>query len=217
MEPKRIIAFGCSYTFGHGLSDCFQTKNFEPGPSPSQLAWPQLVANSLGWECVNLGVCGAGNKQISHIAHRFEFGSRDVAVFLWSYIHRHCIIDPLHPDHDVWYEQKGSVHPSVQSKEDRMWLKHFYREEDAVWEYNQRQDWIWRFLRDKGIPSYHMSAGIRKGSRLLEFNQAEQLDVDFLAIIKRHGRALDGVHPDHLAQQELADSIIKQLSVKLNM
>lgn len=214
MDPERIIAFGCSNTYGHGLSDCFEPNSREAGPRASRLAWPQLVANQIGYECVNLGICGASNKLITYRAQNYQFGSRDVAVFLWSYLHRHCILNPLNQEEE--YTQLGSLHPSVHSKLDRMWLKHFYHEEDAVWDFNVRQDWTWRFLRDKGIPSYHMSVEPHFAKQL-DFNQAAQLDVDYHAIINKHGKALDKVHPDHLAQQELADLIVKQLSVKLNM
>jgi len=59
----RLIAFGCSYTYGAGLEDCF-TPPIGHGPIPSKFAWPQLVANELNMECINMSSSGASNKEI---------------------------------------------------------------------------------------------------------------------------------------------------------
>ena len=58
---KRLITFGCSNTYGHGLPDCHVPPN-EAGPNPSKVAWPQLLADRRGLECVNLGQPGGSNK-----------------------------------------------------------------------------------------------------------------------------------------------------------
>ena len=42
----RLIAFGCSNTYGQGLEDCHILPNF-PGPSPSKTAWPNTLGNLL--------------------------------------------------------------------------------------------------------------------------------------------------------------------------
>ena len=51
----RLVAFGCSNTYGEGLPDCWVDKNGDPsrtkagfhGPKPSKLAWPRLMANNM--------------------------------------------------------------------------------------------------------------------------------------------------------------------------
>ena len=42
----RIFAFGCSYTYGHGLSDCIVGK-CNAGPVPSKLVYVNLLAEYL--------------------------------------------------------------------------------------------------------------------------------------------------------------------------
>ena len=42
----RLVAFGCSYTYGHGLPDCIMAKG-RAGKRPSKFAWPYLLAKKL--------------------------------------------------------------------------------------------------------------------------------------------------------------------------
>ena len=49
---ERIVASGCSFTYGQGLSN------------PEMESWPAQLANLLGAECVNLGMPGMGNEHV---------------------------------------------------------------------------------------------------------------------------------------------------------
>jgi hypothetical protein len=51
-EIKRIVATGCSFAYGHGLTD----RTVE--------SWPARLAERLGVECVNLGVQAMGNEHV---------------------------------------------------------------------------------------------------------------------------------------------------------
>ena len=68
----RVIAFGCSFTFGHGLPDCFNPPK-NPGKAPSKYAWPSLVANELNVKCINKSLPGSSNKRIWHNIGKFKF------------------------------------------------------------------------------------------------------------------------------------------------
>jgi hypothetical protein len=97
----RLIAFGCSNTYGQGLPDCHFVRNnkFEPGPHPSKHAWPQQLGKLLNADSViNMGQPGASNKQISTNALNFEFEPNDFVVCHWSLIHRNCV---FYPDKDT--------------------------------------------------------------------------------------------------------------------
>jgi hypothetical protein len=50
-KVKRIIASGCSFTYGFGLED-------------QNLAWPNQLASLLQVDCINLGLNGAGNEHV---------------------------------------------------------------------------------------------------------------------------------------------------------
>lgn len=83
----RLVAFGCSYTYGHGLPDCHIPPNL-PGDQPSKFAWPQLIANELGYECLNLSEPGSGNFQILMNVLRTKFQPDDLVILGYSYFSR---------------------------------------------------------------------------------------------------------------------------------
>lgn len=90
----RIIAFGCSYTFGHGLSDCLADDKITQGAVASKLAFPSLLAMKLNCEYINLGKSGNSNKEIWHDILNFKFHDNDIAIITWTYYSRFCIIKP---------------------------------------------------------------------------------------------------------------------------
>ncbi len=83
----RLVVFGCSYTYGHGLPDCFVEPS-HPGLTPSNLAWPKLVANKLDYECLNLSCPGSGNFQILMSVLGTEFQEDDFVIMAFSYFTR---------------------------------------------------------------------------------------------------------------------------------
>jgi hypothetical protein len=84
---SRLIAFGCSYTYGHGLEDCHVEPN-NPGLSHSKLAWPSLLANMLNLEVVNCSNPGASNIHIFWKLLNFKFNDDDLCVVMWSHFGR---------------------------------------------------------------------------------------------------------------------------------
>ena len=102
----RLVTFGCSFTYGHGLPDCHVEPNL-PGDSPSQHAWPNLLAKKLGYDCLNLSVCGSGNYQILLDILRTDFKPDDVVVIGYSYFTRfnyYQMIDKISEGALVKYE-----------------------------------------------------------------------------------------------------------------
>lgn len=83
----RLVTFGCSFVFGHGLPDCYMPP-VNPGNTPSKFAWPQILADKLGYECYNLSRCGSGNFEILMRILSTEFRSDDLVLIAWSYFHR---------------------------------------------------------------------------------------------------------------------------------
>ena len=87
---SRLIAFGCSNTYGQGLHDCYLKGG--PGPHPSKYAWPAQLAGMLDLECVNNGIPGASNRLIWHNAVNFDYLPDDIIVINWSLIHRYAVL-----------------------------------------------------------------------------------------------------------------------------
>ena len=91
----RIVAFGCSNTYGQGLPDCYVDNGRGPseaGDTCSKYAYPQVIANRLGYDCVNLGVPGGSNRIIWHNIINFDFQPNDLVIMYWTYIDRYASI-----------------------------------------------------------------------------------------------------------------------------
>lgn len=98
---SRLVAFGCSNTYGQGLPDCHfvnPARGTEPGPHPSKHAWPAKLGKLLNCtEVINCSKPGSSNKQIWNTILNFDFAAEDFVVCHWSLIHRNCIIYPNKP------------------------------------------------------------------------------------------------------------------------
>lgn len=117
----RIIAFGCSYTYGHGLADCLTGDKVTQGPSPSVQAYPATLATHLNCDCINLGKSGNSNKEIWHDVVNFNFQQDDIAIITWTYFSRFCIIKPntirrINP----WLEDSKSYYMNYSNRHDMM-------------------------------------------------------------------------------------------------
>lgn len=109
---SRLIAYGCSYTYGQGLEDCHvpeihpdKVGQFGPGPKPSNLAWPAHLGRIMRVPVENRARPGASNKEILWRILNHEHREDDVVVILWSHVDRHCIVSS--DDMDEWPEQFG--------------------------------------------------------------------------------------------------------------
>ena len=81
---SRLVVFGCSISYGHGLEDCIVDR-FYPGPNPSKLGWVQMLGESLGKEVINLSHPGASNMHILNSILNFEFNKNETVVIQWTF------------------------------------------------------------------------------------------------------------------------------------
>jgi len=108
----RLVAFGCSNTFGQALPDVWDEKlskpiDFELGPS--KFAWPQILANKLNIECINLGYTGVSNKEIWWNIINYDFQKTDIVIIFWSWFDRTCIIEKDNLTRIGNWEQKHKI------------------------------------------------------------------------------------------------------------
>jgi hypothetical protein len=73
---SRLVAFGCSYTYGKDLE------------KPNQDSWPSVLAGLLNLECVNQSIVGAGNLEILWNILNFDFQDDDQVFIMWSHFTR---------------------------------------------------------------------------------------------------------------------------------
>ena len=90
-QKRRMIWFGCSHTFGHSLPDCPRVV-YERGEQPSKYAFPQLVSDAVGRECVNLSWPGSSNKYARFKALQVDYQPGDIVVFVWTFLERSMIL-----------------------------------------------------------------------------------------------------------------------------
>jgi hypothetical protein len=89
--PKNLVVFGCSFVYGHGLPDCHIDPD-QPGPHPSNMAWPSLLAQRLGRNCINISSPGASNFEIVLNVLKFKFHPDDICIIMWTFPDRDWIL-----------------------------------------------------------------------------------------------------------------------------
>jgi hypothetical protein len=107
-RKKKLIVSGCSY-----VDDYAKSQNMESFP-----IWPDLLAKKLDMECINVGKCAAGNKEIfSNIVDEVVTQKNiGLVIVMWSefqrvsfYLDRKKSWKSFHPDRDFltaeWQDQ----------------------------------------------------------------------------------------------------------------
>lgn len=150
---SRLIAFGCSSTFGQGLPDCNEDCHLEKS-KPSKFAWPSVLADLLGLECVNMSAPGSSNKRIMYTVMNFDFKESDTVYILWSLPERHAIFSKnFKPDWQILSRKNNEklyVRDMVPSDiNDELYYKHIYDDYDCYLMDGIYKDYIYRLLSNK--------------------------------------------------------------------
>jgi hypothetical protein len=82
---ERLVAFGCSHTYGVGLPD---TAGPNAAQTYSNFAWPSILSNELGLALVNKSYPGWSNNRILQEILSFTFEPEDLVVILWATVDR---------------------------------------------------------------------------------------------------------------------------------
>ena len=209
----RLVAFGCSYTYGHGLPDCIMAKG-RAGKKPSKFAWPHLLAKKLDKELYNAGVPGASNKLIMDTVINFPFKPTDTVVILWTYLSRHCILShkKLEPgsklDNEVSVLPNGNLHTFIGTYDPRSLMSaRYYRllhnEEDQLIMTNHYISYVRLYLEKHNIPN--LQTTIKKLDHPLIY------DNNWNDLTENYPLTSDN-HLGIEAQEELANRIHKRMT-----
>ena len=209
---SRVIAFGCSNTYGHGLPDC----HIEPdhaGDALSVYAFPQLIADRLGYECINKSAPGGSNRRMWYniINHRFAPG--DLVLCHWSFINRY-----------TYFSDKGEVQNlgmwSNTHKVVKAWQR--YNGEcnskiDRLLESLCLIDHSNRYLKTQPV---HV-VNIKWGRKEIADDNPIWCDFEWHVpetedLMHTHPKALDGKHMGAQAHQVIADRIMQHLTTVPN-
>jgi hypothetical protein len=182
----RLIAFGCSNTYGQGLKDCVSLKRkTNPGDSPSKFAWPSILAKNLDLECVNMSVPGASNKRIWYEIMHFKFYVTDVVCIMWTAKNRWCIINKDNiQDIGTW----------TKSKQAKRFYKSLYSETDQNLDLNMRISHTSNYLKENNLRHFQLMYKSEEYNPS-HFNlRTDLINLDFSNYISRFPKAIDGLH-----------------------
>ena len=193
----RLVAFGCSFTRGTALDDVWDfEKNCSIFPQPSKYAWPQLIADELGLECINLGKGGYSNKAIWHTIINFELKPSDIVFIHWSYLDRYHYYETN--DNGITVDHKGST------ARDKAFFKHLHSDYDMLNDMYMRINHIDSLLY--GTKRYHLQIN---NTPAPAWNNTEVLDVYLNDYKIKYPRANDNSHPGIQAHKEFATTLLE--------
>jgi len=190
---SRLVAFGCSLTYGHALEiDQNKASNF---------SWPYITAKELERSCVNISSSGASNKRIWYNIINFKFEPADLVVILWTYPYRSALIKE---------DEIFDLNLNEQAAKNR-YLNHFkltYDEHDSNLMSKLFVNHIDLFLKHKGINAYHL-VWSKEYDYILDLNQnlTKNIPLYFSDVYWDLPRALDNSHPGIEAHQQFGKKV----------
>jgi hypothetical protein len=199
---NRLIAFGCSNTFGHGLEDCV-TEDMQPGPTASKLAWPQLVADKLGLECHNQALPGASNKMIMNLVMNFPFAPKDTVVIMWTHSDRYHIFSD--PKRIIENHSKENIGPWSKSRKAVTYYRQIYNKNDQKIMTDHYINYTSLYLEKHKITHLQTTSSFDLTHPLV-------YDIDYSNIREEYPKAIDNMHVGPEAHDEVANRIYKRIS-----
>ena len=196
IKYNRLIALGCSHTYGHGLEDCFVPPSGFSA-TPSKLSWSSQLAKLMNIESVvNLSKPGCSNKYILHSALNFNYKSSDLVVVLWTYNDRTGIF--LNRDH---YE---TIAHWVGTKYSNKFIKNFYSEHDLVFQNSVYINYFNMYTKELNLNYFYDFIDHSAGENFSLIKDNRFIDVDFNSHLNKYGKALDNSHMNSLGHRDLA-------------
>lgn len=207
---SRLIAYGCSYTYGQGLEDCYipQTHpdklgQYGPGPNPSNFAWPAHLGRLLRCDVINRARPGSSNKEILWQILNCEHDQDDKVVILWSHVDRHCVIlenNQEYPEQYGWW---------VTTEKSKYYL-------DYAVKTHEKYDRFIECLMFVELANYYLKDRVQKvynyNCRKTEWSKIPAWSkIKFLGtandIWANYPKAEDNGHPGKLGQRKFAQKI----------
>tara|TARA_B100001057_G_scaffold385061_2_gene391708 strand:- start:16242 stop:16949 length:708 start_codon:yes stop_codon:yes gene_type:complete len=222
---NRLVAFGCSHTYGKSLPDSAQEffsdkkkyRKLRDSP-PSKDAWPALLAKKIKLPLENLSCCGASNKQITEIILNSKLEETDFVVILWTNIYRTCFFtkDTIFQISPSYTKKKYIRRYNAQMHIERFninnkYYKDFFWQRNLEYETLQNIDHAKRYLDSKGIQNWHFNfvrpVGPFQITSLLPNDLPKWFEVDVHTLTMIDDYGLDGMHPGLKAHANMAEQV----------
>jgi hypothetical protein len=191
--------------------DCFEPSATNgSGPIPSKFAWPQILANELGMECVNMSKPGASNKEILNSLLNFNFNALDVVVTMWSFIERWCILD-----FNIIYNSFSFNNSKIDTI---MQFDKVFTITDLQLDFIYRANFAKMYLDNKNLKNYHLSVKPKDccPEIMPVWNTVDFVNIDLTLISSQTPTALDTAHgrphPGPEAHRIVAMKLCKEIS-----
>jgi hypothetical protein len=218
-KRKRLIAFGCSFTYGHGLPDCYDKENNRhAGKYPSKYSWANTFANNLGVTCLNKSMCGSSITRIAWTVYNFKFNTDDVAVIMWTQPSRTGYITADKVVHEFeWYNLKD--------KKSNFYFKNIDSEVFNLYNYVNTINGIEKYLNKKKIDylnlEYQNSLDLFEKNNIVHLHSSLNFDnnnVFFADVPSMHfDYAIDGRHPGHKSHNWYAKILTENKSLRTKL
>lgn len=217
----KLITAGCSYTYGHGLKDCFiPPTGF--GPEPSQYAWPAVLAKKLDLECVNLALSGGSNSYIIQQVTEYGPTEKDIVVILWSFFTRETYLDKTQlTRHGEWeedYIKHKFVYSNVTHNLIKLLVQIYLLTKHLE---NTGCKFMYAFMDHYQYIDVYEQYKELKNKLTQYIDRHDYTDKTFTSTqLKQHENkylgdmALDGSHPGELWHNDFADLIFNELQQK---
>ena len=198
----RLIAFGCSLTFGHWLPDNADGNIFHP----SKFAWPSILGEKLGIPVINKGIPGSSNKIILKDILDFDFNKDDQVFILWSHLERYTIF---------YKDTIMGIAPYKNTKPSNVYYKYLHNEYDHIIDFYTRSNHAHLLLESLKIKNYHLTTRPvpLEPPRWNKVNYLKtNLETDIRRNYKDKDFALDNQHPGVKSNAYFADLIYKEIT-----
>jgi hypothetical protein len=203
----RLVAFGCSLTYGYGLPGCYNIRTEDQGIFPSKLAWPYLLAKLLDKKSTNLSDSGCSNKDIWNRVVNFKFKKNDTVIILWTYRYRNSVLKDKHTAH---YIKPYDVENDIISKN---YYEHIFEDYDATMMTRLFISQVNYFLKEKNINTYNLVIDkVDTNLLTLSDNTIPHIPVYFKDFFNNYPKGVDGDHPGVEAHADFAKEIYKHVN-----
>ena len=164
-KDYKLVTFGCSFTYGHGLSDCM-AEDGSNGPTASEQAWPSVLGKLTGMKVDNVSEPGSSNLMITKAIVDYSKYTKDtVVVVMWSNNDRETIyktgneklhmlpgfLDDTMPG-TFWFDKdKNNFKNTITT-----YYENYHEDWNATLNQTIRMNFVHAFLKNKGIKSFHV-------------------------------------------------------------
>lgn len=206
----RLLAFGCSFTYGTALPDCYTPSTGKHGSYPSKQAWPFLLAEKLNLKCRNMAVPGNSNKTILYTILNTDFRSTDTVVIMWTFFSRHSmVVNNKCKEYSIWREN---------DPDSMLYYSRFYSEENAVFDSYEHINFADKYLKSRVATVVHTRAlcNVREDLHHLNVQPPAWSDVTVALAMDeyyQYPKALDNTHPGPLAHAKFAEKLHQHMEI----